>query len=150
MNRHLSADEISALVAGEGYAESQTTGHLSECLECREEVARMEILLLSFRTSVQAIDARPPRSWQPAGVSERRWMTAPRWALAGAFVAAVLSVAVYRSHRTEPVPKIYEVTDAVLLQQVDAQLARSIPGSMEPLVALAWSSADESAQGKQE
>lgn len=148
MNRHLSAEEISALLAGEELSGRRAAGHLAECHECRAEVARLESLLLDFGTAARGLQTASPAFRVPAGMPERRWMTLNR-ALAGALAAAALAVVpVYRmQHRAPPVAQSFEVTDAILLQQVDAQLARSIPGSMEPLVALAWSSADENTQG---
>ncbi|HXJ39349.1 MAG TPA: hypothetical protein VNH18_08710 [Bryobacteraceae bacterium] len=157
MNRHLSADEFSALLAGEDFSRGQSAwaaGHAAECKECRAEVARMESALTDLRAAAQGVTASPPRLSRPAKAPTRRWFTAPRLALGGAFAAAIIMIPVYRANHPPPTYGS-EAADAVLLQQVDAQLARSIPGSMEPLVALAWSSEethsrDENSQGKQE
>jgi predicted anti-sigma-YlaC factor YlaD len=154
MKRHLTKDEISALVAGEGFASAEASAHVLECGECQAEVHRLEGVLINLRVALREQAAPPPSFVRPAEdvpeTGRRSWMTGPRWALAGGLAVATLAlIPAWRTTPPKPEPQVavLEVSDAALLQQVDEQLNRAIPGSMEPLVALAWSSTETGTQG---
>lgn len=128
MSQHLSGEQLSAWVAGDRPAE--VAEHCAACPVCRDEVTWFEGALSGFRDGVRLMAAPRPAFEIP----ERRWGFAPRWALAGALAAVLAAIPLYRGGSPAPV----EISDSVLLDQVNAQLARRVPGAMEPLSALAW------------
>jgi hypothetical protein len=145
MSGHLSSQEISEWAAGVHTAERQN--HLHECAECRDELTRLHGALSDFRDSV--------RSWSAArGASAPRpvWVTESpraahrlRWALVAVAMVFLAAIPFYRSHeRQRPVDT--GLDDAVLLEQIDAGVSRSVPAPMEPLTNLvSWSATDATA-----
>ena len=126
MNPHLPPERISRWMMGERTAWEEQ--HVRECAACRAEVERLAGTLAQFRGAVhQWSDA--PREPAPRAARYE-----PRWALA-ALLLLVALWPVYRNlserHRAERARQ-----DAILLQQVDAGISRSIPPPMEPLAKL--------------
>jgi hypothetical protein len=58
-----------------------------------------------------------------------------RWAAAGFVMAVALSLSMHGWLRA-PAPAYTAVSDDTLLKQVDREISRSVPGSMEPLTRL--------------
>jgi hypothetical protein len=136
MSRHLSSQEISEWMIGERGAERQE--HVRECARCAAEIAHVQGALSSFRASVHGWSEQVWSSTPP------RLSPAPRhgfrtWSLRFAAVAAVLLIAglvpLYNiAHR--PRSPVNAQADAQLLEEVDAGVSRSVPRTMEPLMAL--------------
>lgn len=129
MKQHLSDRQIAAWMTGERTAEAEA--HVRECAQCGAEVARLESAVAAFRGSV--------REWS-AGVAGQSAVRSPapralRLVLATAMLAILAGVPIYRTverQRQEEQAR----ADALLLEQVDAGLARSVPAPMEPLLSL--------------
>jgi hypothetical protein len=132
MTQHLSAERVTAWMMGE-----QTRGeteHLRECVDCRMEVERLRSSLELFRGSV--------RGWS----EEQRAVTVPqvcsvgkshgwRWATAAAAIALVMgAIPVYQQQKRAEMAR----QDAMLLEQVDAELSESVARPMQPLSKLVW------------
>ena len=128
MSQHLSGEQVSAWVAGDRPA--AVAEHCAACPACRDEVTRFEGALAGFRDGVRLISVPRPAFESP----EHRWRLAPRWALAGVVAAVLIAIPFYRPGSPAP----GEISDSMLFDQVNAQLARRVPGAMEPLSALAW------------
>lgn len=134
MIRHLSHDEISAVVAGETSPEA--TAHLRECIPCRREVEHFQDVLGHFRGAVRDLSDthfRPRPAVQP---HFRAWPAAA-YACTVA-LAVLLSVVGYQfskqpERRAEPSPVVLE-SDTLLLKQVKADVSRSTPPGMETLL----------------
>lgn len=130
--RHLSSVQLSECVAGQ--PDPGTARHLESCPACRAELDQFREVLHGFRGAVRnwsenqaraalVIDARPPDS--------RSWVASHQLAFA-LLLAAVCIVAslVWRGGENAP------ASDSLLLNQVDAQVSRTVPSSMEPLMKL--------------
>jgi hypothetical protein len=133
---HLSAWEHEECVLGE--ATPEVLGHLTECAPCRVEVARLEHGVALYRKaalewSSECLAARP-RQLQMAGRS-RPPALALRWAIAAA-VLFVLALVPFHLWSPRPVQRAAEISDDVLLQQVDEQVSVAVPASMESLTHL--------------
>jgi hypothetical protein len=60
----------------------------------------------------------------------------------------LLAIPVYRA-RERPRPVDTSAEDTVLLEQIDANVSRTVPATMEPLTGLvSWSSTSPAASGK--
>ncbi|MGA2183083.1 MAG: hypothetical protein ABSH47_08645 [Bryobacteraceae bacterium] len=149
MSRHLSSLEISEWAAGTRTPESEN--HLHECAECRGELTRLQGVFSEFRDSL--------RYWSAAqGGSAPRpvWLTESplgahrlRWALVAVTMVLLAAIPFYRS-RVQQHQVDTNLEDAVLLEQIDAGVSRSIPAPMEPLTGLvSWGSTGSTATGRQ-
>jgi anti-sigma factor RsiW len=128
MNEHLSSKQISKWIAGEQPAEVER--HVQQCAKCSMELTRLHSRFAAFAQSVrgwaqhheeltvanEVVPTLRRTSWRP-------WV----WGLAAGVVALAVGIPTYRGNRDK---------DAQLLEQVQAQLSRSVPASMEPLMRL--------------
>ena len=144
MNEHLSPDDISRWFAGERSPKLQR--HAGECEECSARLDRMESAIAEFRRSVHdwsaaQLASAPHIAWRP-----RVHHMARRWILAAASLLILASGPAYWHFRQQA--RAAEIARAnALLEQVDAEISRAVPQTMEPLVNLVtWGSgpADES------
>lgn len=137
MNEHLSSEQILKWFSGACSADEQR--HASQCPECRAEVERLQSTLLLYRDSVHqwsGWQTRTANDWKPA--PEKRWIDSGLWRIA-LVVTATLVLAVlpfYRSTMLRAQRAERARQDAILLERVDAELSRSVPASMEPLLKL--------------
>jgi len=135
MNPHLSAEEISQWMVGERTEERER--HVSGCEACAGEIARLESALREFRDAVHGWKGVPALVCS----TRRRAPRAARWALAAAALVLMIAAPVYR-HRRQAAEAAR--ADAILLDQVDAEVSQAVPRPMEPLVQLvSWSSSNE-------
>ena len=126
---HLSPGQISERVSG-GYS-ATVESHLSACTACRAQVSRLEQVLGHFRASVhawsdeqyRAAPAAVPHSW--TGLRSPAWAAAAIIALIVVCLSLALPLARYRAETA--------AADAALLNQVDAEVSRTVPRPMEPL-----------------
>jgi len=143
MNQHLSSEQIARWMAGERTpAEEQ---HARQCPECGAELARMEAALSLFRGSVRAWSeqsiAQPQAAWKPAPVAHRWGLQPMRWAVACVVVLMLAAIPLYRNASEKQRQAELAKADAALLEQVDAEISRAVPATMEPLAKLAaWDS----------
>jgi len=138
MNEHLSPEDISRWFAGERGEELKR--HAGECEECSARLDAMESAMAEFRGAVHdwsAAQAAPaPRiAWRaPVRHVGRRWI------LAAASLLILASGPVWWHSRQEARAREIARADA-LLEQVDAEISRAVPRTMEPLVSLVtWGS----------
>ena len=130
MSEHLNDRQVSEWMAGERPAE--LSAHVEVCAACRGEVTRFDAILGSFHDGVRSMSKEAPVIRVPG----RKWV--PRLVRAGALAALLAAITLYQPRRAPVVVAVVEVSDSVLFEQVNAQLARRVPGAMEPLEALTW------------
>jgi len=159
MNQHLSSEQIAKWVAGERTGADEQ--HARECSECRAKLAEFEGALSLFRGAVhdwseQQSSGMRSAAWTDDEPVRPRWRFQPlRWAAAG--VALLILAAIPFVHNAREKQRQAELAkaDALLLEQVDAEISRAVPATMEPLVKLvAWdpssSSGDQQTRHKGE
>ena len=138
MNEHLSPEDISRWIAGERTPELQR--HAGECEACSARLDLMESAIEEFRGSVHDWSAA-----QSAPAPHIAWDRPVRhlartWILAAASLLILASGPVYRHFRQQARAAEMARADA-LLRQVDAEISRAVPQTMEPLVSLVtWGS----------
>jgi len=139
MSPHLSEREISLWMVGERTPQQEQ--HVRECSECSAELARLEASLALFRGSVRHWSdrqVRVPGHLAPTRGS-RGYPARPRplrWALVAAALLALAAVPIYRNVQDRQRQAEIARADALLLEQVDAEVSRAVPRPMEPLVKL--------------
>src|SRR5436190_22032534 len=133
MTSHLSSGRIEMLLSGRATREEEQ--HAAGCLQCAAEISRLTETLSIFRDSVHAWAAHRSEAALSFGSSERarfRRFGIARFAWALALVSFLLiAIPLYRMAR-DPQQDAVTVDDAVLLEQVNAQLSRVVPAPMEP------------------
>ena len=139
MSRHLSSREVSQWIIGE--RTPQQDQHVRQCPECGAELARMEAALGLFRGSVRHWSEGQSRAEAPAIgsiLAARRgsWAQPLRWALVAAMLLVLAAVPIYRNVQEKRRQAEIAMADALLLEQVDAEVSRAVPRPMEPLVNL--------------
>jgi len=146
MNQHLSREQISRWMIGEATALERD--HVCGCPDCAATVARMEGAVALFRDAVEECGARYAGSPQvplSAGVRRARRTFAARpsrWAPAAAVLLLLAALPIYTNSRERRREAERARADAALLEQVDAEISRAVPGPMEPLVKLvSWNAA---------
>ena len=139
MSQHLSSPEVSQWMIGERTPQQEQ--HVRQCPECGAELARMEAALGLFRGSVRHWSdrqVRVPRPLTPTRGS-RGYPAGPRplrWALVAAALLVLAAVPIYRNVQDRQRQAERARADALLLEQVDAEVSRAVPRPMEPLVKL--------------
>ncbi|MGD0616472.1 MAG: hypothetical protein ABSB67_02305 [Bryobacteraceae bacterium] len=144
MSEHLSSRGISEWASGTRPPEVEN--HLHECAECREELTRLHGALSDFRDSLRswgAAEGAPPQPmWRTENAQGAHRL---RWALAAMVLVLLAAIPVYLA-RDRPRPGGTSAEDAVLLEQIDANVSRTVPATMEPLTSLvSWSSTNPAA-----
>ena len=142
MSRHLSAREISEWMIGNRTGPVER--HMAACEECAGEVARLSESIAMFGSAVREWSEQQVGTLEikaPASAPHHFWgMGMFRWQIATASMAALLlaAIPVYRTNHREPVPvaATAAVSDEALLRDVETQISRSVPVSMEPLADL--------------
>jgi anti-sigma factor RsiW len=130
---HLSSEQLSEYILGQ--PSPLVARHVQDCPACRGELANFREAMGDFRGAVRvwsedqakAVVATP-------GVTEpRSWMASHQLALAVlvAVVCIVASLVFPRRGGDSGAGN-----DAALLNQVDAEVSRTVPSSMEPLMKL--------------
>jgi hypothetical protein len=139
-NIHLSTWEHEECVLGQRTPEMLR--HLSECASCRLAVERLEQGIALFRDAAMewSSECLASRPQQPHIVTKRRLLPpiALRWAIAAVIPMVLLALALFPFHvwSPQPVHRAPEISDDVLLQQVDDQVSTAVPASMESLTHL--------------
>ena len=134
MRPHLSSEQISECILGD--PRPPVARHVHQCPACRAELVRFREALGEFGGAVRAwSDDRahavlaasspvaPRRTWNPAQQLA--------WALMLAAVCVIASFVLPWHHAASS-----SLSDAALLNQVDAQVSSTVPSSMEPLMKL--------------
>jgi anti-sigma factor RsiW len=136
---HLSSEQLSEYMLGQ--LNPMVARHVENCPACRAELVQFREALGEFRGAVRAWSEDQAVKYQantaltiPAdGAEPRSWRASQQlaWALLIAAVCVIASFVLPR-HGGESAAG----SDAVLLNQVDAQVSRTVPASMEPLLKL--------------
>ena len=139
MSQHLSSREVSQWIIGERTPQQEQ--HVRQCSECGAELARMEAALGLFRGSMRHWSSRQSRAEPPAmgsilPVRRGSWAQPLRWALVAAALLVLAAVPVYRNVQERQRQAEIARADALLLEQVDAEVSRAVPRPMEPLAKL--------------
>ena len=144
MIAHLSAEQLSKYILGQPSA--LVARHVQHCPACRAELIQFRDALGEFRGAVRAWSEDRADKYQAGNYQEDTALASPAavsgprlgwashqlpWALLIAVVCIIASF-VFPRHPGENAP----ASDAVLLNQVDAQVSRTAPSSMEPLMRL--------------
>jgi predicted anti-sigma-YlaC factor YlaD len=142
MNRHLSPERISRWMMGEPTPQDEE--HVRDCCTCSAEVTRMETALGLFQRSAKDLSRQHSPEFRNVWSAERArhgfGVQALRWALAGVtlLLLAGIPLQTIRENRQREAQ-----IDAALLEQVDAEVSRAVPATMEPLARLIpWGSGD--------
>jgi hypothetical protein len=145
VSRHLSPEEISRWMMGERTAQDEE--HVRDCWTCSAEVNRMETALGLFQRSAK--DWSRERSpefrnvWSIEGARRGVRTLALRWALAGLTLLVLAGIPIRTLREREQREARANQIDAVLLEQVDAEVSRAVPAPMEPLARLVpWGSTE--------
>ena len=156
MRQHLSSQQISQWMIGERTPQQEQ--HVRECSECGAELARMEAALALFRGSVRHWSGRQVRVPRPLAPTRRScgYPARPhpmRWVLVAAALLVLAGVPIYRNAQDRQRQAEIAKADALLLEQVDAEVSRAVPRPMEPLAKLvSWdfSSTDGSDENRRD
>ena len=128
---HLSSDRISERILGEPNPEVEQ--HLQTCILCRDEIAAMQAGLGEFKSSVHEWAAQPTASMQITTISPRR----VSWGWAAVTMSAVsLAVLPLYLNVRQAERQAENAQDSLLLNRVQAHLARPAPQPMERLMQL--------------
>jgi hypothetical protein len=139
MSQHLSSREVSQWMAGERTPQQEQ--HVRQCPECGAELALMEAALALFRGSVRHWSDGQSRAAPPAigSILAARLgsrIQPMRWALVAAALLVLAAVPIYRNVQVRQRQAEIARADALLLEQVDAEVSRAVPRPMEPLAKL--------------
>jgi len=139
MRAHLSSEQISRWMAGDCTPEADR--HLRECPRCAAETARLKTLLGEFRSSVIARSAlekgaEAPERWAPLAPKRRFTSGALRWKLAAAALAIAVIVPICKNSGERRRDAEAFQADVQLWEAVNAQVSRSVPMPLEPLMKL--------------
>jgi hypothetical protein len=138
MTNHLSSEQISRLLAGDGTSAEEQ--HAGSCAECERELSRLRETLLAFSHSVQHWAEAQASTCIPDNDFLRNrsstWRMGPlRWALAAAAVIILIIVPLYKNAGNR-YREADSSEDAVLLEQVNAHLSRTVASPIEPFMQL--------------
>ena len=127
---HLSSKQMSEWILGERKPELER--HLEACSECHREIVGLQSGLQAFKQSVHEWAAQPA-ALQPSPAAARRgsWGWAPVTAAAMGIVLLPLYLDVRQTQHN-----VAGAEDSLLLDEVNTRLARTVPRSMEHLMAL--------------
>ena len=132
MSGHLSKDQISKLLSGQATAEE--CSHSQVCDECRQQVTQLAETLSILRASVRHWASERKGAAVPADFL-RNCPAAPRFRqfrrIAAAAVLAMLVLVPLYWDVPVGLRKTSDAEDAILLEQINAQLSRDVPGPME-------------------
>lgn len=134
--KHLSPEQISKVVAGIRIPED---AHVRNCAECAREVERVQNVLTLFRGSIRTWTDKLDHSEFHEAVASHKARSPHRapmaWVLAAAALAAAVAIPIYQDSKNEEL-KAQAERDAQLMDDVNAQLSRSGPMAMDPLMQL--------------
>jgi hypothetical protein len=148
---HLTEKELSRWMVEGPSVEAKA--HVEGCWSCQAKLAEAEEPLKLFRTAVVAwSEAQPTPALRPAAAESgaRNWRLMG-WLPAASLATAVLLLAAFlvgNGMFRRPVvrPGLAQVSDSVLMSQVDEEVSEAVPDAMAPLTDLvAWDSSEGAA-----
>ena len=133
LSKHLSSEQVSECILGQ--PSPTLARHVQDCPMCQAELGNFREALGEFRGAVRAWSNDQAKAALdiPTTVSQPRSIASHQlaWAVLIAVVCVIASFVMPR-HGAESAA----ASDAVLLNQVDAQVSRTAPTSLEPLMKL--------------
>lgn len=149
MSGHLSKDQISKLLSGQATAEE--CSHSRECDRCRQQVTQLAETLSILRESVRHWASETKGVAMPADFLRNR-PAAPRFRqfrliTAAAVLAMIVLIPFYWNVPVSP-RKTSDAEDAVLLEQINAQLSRDVPAPMESFMNMVVNTQDDKNGGR--
>jgi hypothetical protein len=149
MSGHLSKDQISKLLSGQATAEER--GHSQVCDRCRQQVTQLAETLSILRESVRHWASESKGAAVPADFLRSR-PGAPRFRQARRIAAAAVLAMIVLSPLYWKVPvsprKTSDAEDAILLEQINAQLSRDVPAPMESFMNMVVNPQDDKDGGR--
>jgi hypothetical protein len=137
MSEHLSSERIFEAMAGRRNPEVEQ--HLRMCSSCNAEVGQLRSSITGLSQAIHdeaerhKVPPTSPMSW--ADLRPQPGTGKFTWAVAAAAFAIALAVPIYEKSR-EARPQLTSEADSGLLEEVDVQLSRQVPASMESLMEL--------------
>jgi hypothetical protein len=133
---HLSSDQLSMLAIGD--AAPQHAQHAAACAECARELARLKEALTAFQGAVREWTNQSGGDVVPSDLFlEAEAPVFTRSALSWtAAVAALILLVFIPAYRSVTHLRQVHAEDALLLEQVNAHLSRSVATPIEPLMDL--------------
>jgi hypothetical protein len=132
MSGHLSKDQISKLLSGQATAEECV--HSRVCDRCRQQVTQLAETLSILRESVRHWASESKGAAVPADFLRSRpgALRLPQFRriAAAAVLAIIVLIPLYWNVPVRP-RKTSDAEDAILLEQINAQLSRDVPAPME-------------------
>ena len=129
---HLSSTQISEWTLGE--SNSDVDRHLQTCTTCHEEVLRFRDGLVAFKRSVHSLAEQMDHT-ETQMVFVPRAAVSWRWAAASAMAISLALLPLYLDHAQRR-QEAQNAQDSLLLTQVNARLAESVPQPMKQLMEL--------------
>ena len=150
MINHLSSQQISSLMIGQ--AKPDEAQHAAECSECAAEVLSLRETLAVFGDSVQHWTDCCGGSEAPSLTFQRTDSSVLhghpfRWPLAAVALILLVLIPVYKNTSEHGLEA--QAEDTLLLDQVNAQLSRTVPEALEPLMTLLSDAAPDEIGGRQ-
>ena len=146
MNQHLSAQDISAWLAGDRTQEHDR--HVRECAECQAALDGRVRSLARFSGALKDWSSQQFPPVRP--IRERRYgFGGLRLAAATLALAVLAAIPVHLRHRAAERDAEIARQDEALLQQVQTEVSRSVPEPMEPLTSL-WTTNTRTTNGTTE
>ena len=143
MNGHLSSEQVSRWMIGEPAAAQEE--HARQCPECAAKLVGLESAIALFRDSVR--DCGEFYGRLRVSAAKAQSVRPYRWASVAAALLLLAAIPMYTSSRERRRAAEMARADAVLLEQVDAEISRAVPAPMEPLVKLvSWNSGSETGE----
>jgi len=154
MNTHLTEEQISNWIAGDGGAELDL--HVRECVKCSAKLTAFKIAVSAFRESVngfanQQYSSQVLNADRLLRAARQARMRSLRWLAVAAAATIVAAVPVYqRSVQSTPAPMTVDESqvDAQLLERVNAHLSQTAPVSFQPLTEMFLTVSDSKTEGE--
>jgi hypothetical protein len=128
MNRHLSAEDFSGWMIGERTPEREQ--HLAACATCAAELDKLQAPIALFRGAVCEWTANEERRVAAIPARSRSGGLWLRVAATAAVVAVLVAIGIGGSNRRAAG---IDREDEMLLGQVQAEVSRPVPATMQPV-----------------
>jgi hypothetical protein len=135
MNGHLDADRIARCILGEASAAERA--HLARCAACRLEVEELGQTLRAFRGSVRDWSRSELVAYESGAELAGRSAPGTPCCIAVTLLLCLMGIRISLQQPSDrQLARDGADPDSVLLERVRADVARRVPGGMEPLLNL--------------
>ena len=138
MNSHLNQEQLTEWLLGT--EDREIAQHLESCEACRVESEGLRAAITGYRQAVHQAAEREPAFWArqrhaiTSALPQRRFIHYFRWAATAAMVLVVAAAFVLTRSPEPPQQAKNELSDDVLLQQVENSIGRGYPAALAPAV----------------